>query len=175
MESNVKYLVDANVLITAYRQYYGFDIVPSFWREILPLFSGSVCILDKVWKELVPNEKRDADELGQWLLTHEKDIKRISTQDREVIQNYGYVLNFLNESEAYTKKALDAWSPANIADPWLIAAAKKYNAIIVTNETETPSPVNNPINKPKIPTVAKHFAVITINTYELMRKCNIKI
>lgn len=37
-ENKVKFLLDANVFIEAYRRYYSFDIAPSFW-ELLEKFA----------------------------------------------------------------------------------------------------------------------------------------
>lgn len=59
--SNNTYLLDANVFITAYRQYYGFDIAPSFW-QMLQKFGDSkqVVSLKIVKNELCPSKRKGA-------------------------------------------------------------------------------------------------------------------
>ena len=125
------FLLDASALITPYRQYYAFDLVPSFWKKLKECFeSGKIVILDKVWNEL--EKGGSGDDLSSWL-TSNKSLVNICTYKTEaVIQNYADVLQYIQVSDLYYESAIAAWAAEEIADPWLIAAARAGGYIIVT-------------------------------------------
>lgn len=57
------YLLDANVFIEAAKHYYAFDLVPSFWEELVNnARKARILSIDKVKAELDNKE----DELKQW-------------------------------------------------------------------------------------------------------------
>lgn len=59
-----RFLIDANTFIRPYRQYYAFDLIPSYWKEISDKStSGRLILLDMVKAEI---DKGD-DELTEWL------------------------------------------------------------------------------------------------------------
>ena len=63
-----------------------------------------------------------------------------------------------------------------VADPWLIAAARANDYTIVTEEQGSKGISPKQKNKdPKIPDVAKALGVDTIPLFEMMRKLKIKI
>ena len=44
----VTFLIDSNSFMTPYRQYYAFDLVPSYWKELSKCIeSCSLVLLDK--------------------------------------------------------------------------------------------------------------------------------
>ena len=47
-----KYLIDSNSLISPYRTFYQFDLVPSFWKWFKETYDESVYLVDKVRDEL---------------------------------------------------------------------------------------------------------------------------
>ena len=57
------YVVDTNVLIQAYRNYYSFDLAPGFWFSLTE-FAERIRVIDWVRNEMV--DKHD-DELAQWV------------------------------------------------------------------------------------------------------------
>lgn len=57
-----KYLIDANVFITAYRQLYPFDLAPSFWEQLVEKASYRIVIIEKVEKEI----RKGKDLLLEW-------------------------------------------------------------------------------------------------------------
>jgi len=58
-----RFLLDANVFIAAARQYYGFDLVPSFWRSLEDhARTGRIGSIDRVKDELL----RGKDDLAEW-------------------------------------------------------------------------------------------------------------
>ena len=63
MTARPTYVLDANVLIQAAREYYAFDLVPAFWDKLVDLASNSrVLSIDRVKFEL----DRGNDELKAW-------------------------------------------------------------------------------------------------------------
>lgn len=58
------YLVDANVLITAHRQWYGFDFCPGFWDWLVTLHArGELFSVARVQEEI----RGASDELAGWV------------------------------------------------------------------------------------------------------------
>ena len=48
-----KFLIDSNSFMTPYRQYYAFDLVPTFWKELSKRTdSGNLILLDMVKAEI---------------------------------------------------------------------------------------------------------------------------
>ncbi|NLC07460.1 MAG: DUF4411 family protein [Syntrophomonadaceae bacterium] len=45
-----KYLIDANVFMTAHRQLYPFDLAPSFWEQLVEKASDRIVIIEEVKK-----------------------------------------------------------------------------------------------------------------------------
>ena len=80
----------------------------------------------------------------------------------------------MQDSPLYSDKALRNWSDANVADPWLIAAASALGYTLVTFEASAGIiSANNPSGRPKIPDIAKIFDVKCENLFYFMRKMNI--
>ena len=154
--SGEKFLIDANSLITPYRNYYPFDLVPSFWEYLQGCFSeGNVAILDLAKDEVIKGN----DDLSNWLKSC--PVMNVCNHKKEdVLQYYSQVLIHLQTSGYYKETALNDWAREKIADPWLIAAAKAYGYIIVTLETSNPNlSIRNPVKRAKIPDVAAHMGV----------------
>lgn len=48
-----KFLIDSNSFMTSYRQYYAFDLVPTYWKELAKrLDTGRMILLDMVKDEI---------------------------------------------------------------------------------------------------------------------------
>ena len=59
-----KFLIDSNSFMTPYRQYYAFDLVPTFWKELSKQTqSGTLILLDMVKAEI----EKGKDELADWI------------------------------------------------------------------------------------------------------------
>lgn len=170
MVTNKSYLIDSNALIEPYRQYYAFDLAPTFWGKLKnELEKENIIVLDKVWKEVEKGGIEDT--LSNWLNNNKDSIKVVKYKNPEIIENYAMVLRYLQSSGFYTEKAIDEWSREDVADPWLIATAKTYNFTIVTNEVKSGGISEKQRNKrARIPDVAKALAVESINLYEMMRR-----
>lgn len=166
------FLIDANCFIAPYHDFYAFDLVPKYW-EILAekAKTGRIVLLDKVKREL----DTGGDKLSDWMKSNNQ-FKVCSINDEQIIDVYAEIMQYIQESEFYSDKALNQWADDKVADPWLIAAAKVKGYIIVTFEgPNTGLNKNNPSKNAKIPDVASAFGVKTCNLYTMMRELAIKI
>lgn len=72
------YLLDANVLIRADEEYYGFDLVPQFWDWLLSQCqAGHVKMPLEIWQEVCGSRTQ----LGKWI--NDKDVKAALILDEE--------------------------------------------------------------------------------------------
>lgn len=165
------FLIDANALMTPYRFYYAFDIAPSFWDKLADAFKRKqILLLDKVKDEVLKGD----DDLTKWIKDNEEIIDVCDYKTASVISNYQAVLQYIQTCGLYRESALAAWVPTNIADPWLIAAAKANNYTIVTLEAPSGGlSTKTPNRSAKIPDVARALDVKTISLFEMMRSIGI--
>ena len=161
-----KYLIDANSLIRPARAYYPFDFAPSFWQQLRPKISlDKIAVLDKVRDEVL----KGTDELSAWISDLPNECI-LSTQDMQILQKYRDVLSFIQQSDKYSEAALRRWSQLDIADPWLIAAAKVYDYTLLSFEQSTGTiPEGSRSKNPKLPDVARHFQVPYTSLFDMMR------
>ena len=162
-----KHLIDANSLIRPARAYYPFDFAPSFWQQLRPKISlDKIAVLDKVRDELL----KGTDELSAWI----RDLPNeciLSTQDTQILQKYRDVLSFIQQSDKYSEAALRRWSQLDIADPWMIAAAKVYGYTLLSFEQSAGTiPEGSRSKNPKLPDVARHFQVPYTSLFDMMRQ-----
>lgn len=121
------YLLDADTLIRAKNDYYGFDICPGFWEWLkFANGQGKIFMPDAVRTELLKGK----DNLSEW-------IKALPSSF------------FVTPSEATTPhfETVSAWAQAqdftpaaksdfyNKADYFLVAQARELGYTVVTNET----------------------------------------
>lgn len=167
-----KFLIDANVFVTPYRQYYPFDLAPSFWEKLEELIKdGTVVVLDMVKAEVL----QGTDDLSNWMGSLEIG-DYLDRRQPEIIAKYTEVLTHLQTNPCYHEAALHEWAKATVADPWLIAAAAvKGYTIITLEKTNTSLSPNAPSKKPKIPDVASALGVDVHDLFFLMRKLNFRL
>jgi hypothetical protein len=165
-ELSEKYLIDANSLIRPARAYDPFDFAPSFWQQLRPKISlDKIAVLDKVRDELL----KGTDELSAWISDLPNECI-LSTQDMQILQKYRDVLRFIQQSDKYSEAALRRWSQLDIADPWLIAAAKVYGYTLLSFEQSAGTiPEGSRSKNPKLPDVARHFQVPYTYLFDMMR------
>ena len=167
-----KYLIDSNSFMVPYRQYYAFDLLPTYWEELSKYAdTGRLILLDIVKSEIDKGE----DDLADWV-DKQTGFKICEHITPEIVGKYQEVLQYVQNCGLYKEQALRAWSPGDIADPWLIAAAAVNDYTIITEEVASSglSP-KTPNKNAKIPDVAKAFGVRTNNLYYMMRRLGIKI
>jgi predicted nucleic acid-binding protein len=161
-----KYLIDANVLIAAYRRNYPMDVIPTFWENLLKeAKSERFYIIDEIFSEIKAGE----DLLTEWLESNIESFIIRTSDDDLVIKSYTEIIQYVMDNDTYTLKAKTEF--ASIADSWLIAHAKAYNFVIVTEEVFD-------VNCKKrilIPNICRHFRVKYINTMQFLRDIKVKI
>lgn len=167
-----KFLIDSNSFMTPYRQYYAFDLIPTYWDELSKhADTGRLVLLDMVKAEI----DKGGDALADWV-GKQTGFEICNHVTAEIISKYQEVLQYVHNCGLYKEQALQAWAPENIADPWLIAAAAVNDYTIITAEVPSGglSP-KTPNKNAKIPDVAKAFGVKTNNLYYMMSRLGIKI
>lgn len=167
-----KFLVDTNSFIKPYRQYYAFDLVPTYWDKLSKYIDkGRIILLDIVKEEI----DKGNDDLKDWV-DKQNGFEICKHVTKEIIDKYQEVLQYIQNCGLYMERALHAWANEDVADPWLIAAASVNGYTIIT--LESPSGGLSPKNKnreARIPDVAKAFGVKTNNLFYMMRQLGIKI
>ncbi len=167
-----KFLIDANSFITPYRSYYAFDLIPTYWSRLSgDADAGRLVLLDMVKAEI----DKGGDDLAAWL-DLQTGFVICNHVNAEIIDQYQQIMQYLQTCGLYKKEALASWAPGNIADPWLIAAAKVNDYTIITAEVPSGglSP-KTPNKSAKIPDVARAFDVRTNNLFYMMRQLGIQI
>lgn len=164
MTKQLRFVLDTNVLIEAHRRYYSFDIAPCFWRVILELANeGHIMSIDRVKQEIMSTDKEDA--LQKW---SDSNFNRwfVPTDNEEVFESYGEIIDWsIGEGHYYDYAKTEF---AGIADSWVVAFAKTYNCIVVTQEQYS----RDARKRILIPNACKAFGVDYMNTFEMLRKLN---
>jgi hypothetical protein len=157
------FLLDANIFIQAARTYYAFDFAPGFWAKLVALGNErKIESIDKVRDELIKGN----DELKEWAVA-EFSNAFYSTDDAKLFSIYGDIIGWVNEQKYKEAAKADF---AKGADGWLIAFAKVYGRVLVTQEAYDPKI----LRKVPIPNVCRTFKVETIETFEMNRRLEIK-
>lgn len=161
-----KYLIDTNILITAYRQTYPMDIFPSFWEQLIEKGSSKVIVLDKVYDEIIEDYNGE-DELKTWVLDNKNNFCNIVSSDEDIILEYKKIANEIQKSKRYKDPAKHEYF--DVADSWICAAAKAKDLVIVTNEVSS-----NAQNRVKIPDVCEKFNIKYINSIKFIRELGMR-
>jgi hypothetical protein len=164
--SLVLYLLDANTLIDAKRDYFEFDRVPEFWEWLVHQgASGKIKIPIEVYEEFEEARNSDGtrDQLAEWAAR--SDVKEALLLDEEVSIELLATVTY----EGYCNDPTDLEIEKMGRDPFLIAhaLANQGNRIIVT--TEVSKPKKERANR-KVPDVCKVFGIKTINNFQLLRE-----
>ena len=160
-----KYIIDANVFITAHRQRYPFDIAPSFWEQLVDKAADKMLIIEDVQNEILKGK----DLLAEWYSNQNSKFTVLRIPEQEVITAYRKVINSVSDSERYTPSAKEEF--ARVADSWLCAYALAYGSTIVTLET-----FDKDIKKRvKIPNVCREFGIRYIDMLQFMREIGMRL
>lgn len=156
----VAYLLDANILITAQRDYYPIDRVPQFWDWIIHHAKGDrIKIPHPIWDEIIPHDS----DLETWMKNHKGDLILDPDDSDELIPQ---TLN------AYAHDLTEEEIEKIGQDPFLIAAAKYYDATVVSKEGSKPRAQRG--NR-KIPDICTDLCVKYITDYQLIRELDFRI
>lgn len=159
------YLIDANIFITAHRQYYSFDIAPSFWKQIVEKASNKIVIIEKVKNELL----KGGDSLTEWFNSVCSNFTVLDNPDQNVIEAYSEIISSVNENNQYKQTVKDTFAQA--ADSWLCAYGLANNHTIVTLETFEPDSKK----RIKIPNICKEHGIRCINLSQFMREVHMSL
>jgi hypothetical protein len=165
------FLLDSDTLIRSANAFYTFNFAPSFWAFIKDkIISKQIIMLDKVYDEIRAGD----DELSNWI-TGVTPLRLISHKDQDIINNYGLIMNHIQDSGFYTTEALDSWAQPATADPWLVAAAMAFNYTVITFEIfNTNLNTKQPSKKVKIPNICRHFGAACHDLYYMLRQMSFK-
>ena len=159
----MNYVIDANVLIEAHRRYYAFDLAPKFWGELLTLFNaGDIGSIDHVRNEILKGN----DDLATWVGTNPHGF--VQSSDSDTINAYRQIMQWAAGNAQYSAQAKA--DLAQGADGWIVAYAKAKGCLVTTMEVSNP----NIKNRIKIPEICNAFSAKYVNTYDMMRRLNIK-
>jgi hypothetical protein len=160
-----RYVLDSNIFITAARQHYPFDLVPSFWTCLEQhAATGRVQSIDRVQDELVHGK----DELATWVAGPFAGAFK-ATNGAATIAEFRAAMAWAGTQKQLMPAAVAEF--AKCADGWLVAYAKAEALTVVTHETFAP----DCRNRVKIPNVCKHFGVTYVGTLEMLRGLGAKL
>jgi hypothetical protein len=159
MRSGVRFVLDANVFIEAYRRYYAFDICPGYWTALIAHHGGGrLCSIDRVRSELLAL----VDQLSQWAQQLPGSFFE-ETGDQMVVTWFSNIMAWVQAQAQYFPAARAAF--ASGADGWLIAYAKAQGVVVATNEQ--PNPASR--RRVPIPDVCNAFGVGYVGTFDMLR------
>lgn len=151
------FLVDTNILVEAYRRYYAFDLVPSFWEFLDRNFgTGSLVSIKPVLDEL----KEGNDALTEWAKNRSRFFRDIA--DGATIQAMGEIADWVRQ-QGYRQSAVDEF--LGIADYFLVAFAAAHGLTVLTHELPNPESKKRVL----IPDVCRAFGVDYADTFTMMR------
>lgn len=159
------YLLDANVLIIANRQYYAIDRVPDFWDWLIEKGqSGDIKIAEEVFDEFAGG----SDALADWA---SDDEVRSSLVLPDAV-NINHVRRVI--SEGYASDLTDDEIEQVGRDPFLIAhaLANPSNRTVVTLETSKPNRVR--ANR-HVPDVCRSLNVGCVDTFGMLFALDFRI
>lgn len=159
------YLLDANTLIDAKRDYYPIDSVPEFWEWLVFLGEkGSVKIPIEIYEEFSDTKDSDGkkDDLAVWAEQPETRKALLLAEEAEPdlvarVTYGGYLPNPTDDELLKIGR-----------DPFLVSyALKEEKRCIVTTEVSKPNRLG--ANR-KIPDVCRGFNIRCINNFQMFRE-----
>ena len=158
-----RYVLDTNVFITAWRDYYARDFCPGFW-ECLEHYAreGRLLSIDRVLKEITQPKK-----LVEWT-SGVSDVLFASSADQQVVQVFSEMQQWVLENDQFLPPAKDEF--ARVADGWTAAFAKVRGAVLITHESFEP----NARKRVKLPNVCREFGIVYRNTFDMLRELGIR-
>ncbi len=159
----MRFVIDTNVLIEAYRRYYAFDLAPKFWGEIVNhVGADNIVCVDRVQAELIKGN----DELAKWIKAC--GCSFIPTTDTTTIEAYRKLMQWAADEERFTPQARAEF--ATVADAWIVAFAAAHGDIVTTLEM----PAINSKKRIKIPDACNALSVSFVDTFTMLKKLGVK-
>ena len=154
-----RFVLDANVFITARQTYYSFEICPGFWLALRRQHDvNRVYSIDKIRAELVVGN----DQISQWVKESVPRTFFKGTTDKQVTDAFRDMANWVQAEPQFTNEAKAEF--ASVADGWVVAYAKANGLVVVTHEEYAP----DARKKVPIPNVCLKFGVDYCNTFEML-------
>lgn len=171
-----KYLLDTNIFLQSYREYYCMDICPGFW-DFLKKGDNNVKYIQQVYEELKPNkDNKDLIETiehmkKQGFFINESDIDITSFKMMtQTIEKYREEINKeFSEDKARAKLQAKIDKFTDSADYFLLSLAYQDNYIIVTKEKYTEGK-----NEIKIPNIAEKLNIKCSTLEGMLRDIKVK-
>ena len=157
------YLLDANVLIDAKRNFLQFERVPQFWSWLLHMgVEGRVKVPQEVYEKITDDK---CDDLAIWLKTNKSTMLLVEEASPELVE---FVLE-----RGYGEGLTDAENRKLNEDPFLIAyaLADVDHRCVVTSEVSRPTATR--ANR-KIPDVCNDLQVCCLNTVQLIEELDFR-
>jgi hypothetical protein len=162
------YLLDANTLIDAKRDYYPIDRVPEFWNWLV--YQGQQDVIKipiEVYEEFSDTKDKDGnkDALATW--AEEVEVKEALLFKEEAEQDLVARITY----GGYVANPSDDELEKMGRDPFLLSYALKdiQNRCVVTTETSKPS--RQGANR-HVPDVCRDFGIPCINNFQMIKKLN---
>jgi hypothetical protein len=163
MPHRKRYIIDADVFITAKNRYYAFDICPAFWKNIIIRHNdGRVCSIDRVKGELLTGRK--TEDLVVWVKKEVPESFFEDVDDEAIADKYSQIMLWSHRHPQYTDAAKAKFATG--ADGWLVAFGAIRHSIVVTNEGSAP----NSKHEFKLPDVCQKFGVEHRDTFQMLRE-----
>lgn len=164
MSATPLFLLDANVLITANRDYYSMDMVPEFWEWLLHMAkTGYVKMPIETLEEVRDGGgKVKKDALVDWL--HEVDVydNLLLSEDAEAALVSAVL------ARGYANDLTDTEIEQIGRDPFLVAYAVANASSRVVVSIEVSAPGKKRANR-RVPDVCKDNNVRCCNTFSMLR------
>ena len=160
------YLLDANVLIDADRDYYPIDRVPEFWDWLLTQATqGKALMPVETYEEVVLPRSSNPGLLENWLTGNRNQMvfdETVAPALVAKVTEVGYANDLTDEEVEKIGR-----------DPFLIAYALEdpSNRVVVTTEHSRPS--RRRANR-HVPDVCRDFGIRPINTFDFIRELNFR-
>ena len=158
------YLLDANVLIDANRDYYQMQRVPEFWEWLVHLGTEDVV---KLPREVYEEIKDGNDDLATW-------ANRLDVRDALLLgveAETAFVSRVVNDG--YAPDLTDDEIEKIGRDPFLIAYALTDSGAHCVVTTEGSRPARERANR-HIPDVCSDLGVRCLNTFEFIRELDFR-
>lgn len=156
------YLLDANTLIDANRDYYPIGRVGEFWAWLLHMAETG---LVKLPREMCEEVEQGTDDLAQWVREHKETLLLDESANEEAVAFVVY--------NGYAPDLEDEIAKVG-RDPFLVAyALASSDRVVVTTENSRPRAQR--ANR-KVPDVCESVGVVQkpINTFDLVRRLDFR-
>lgn len=161
----MSYLLDSNVLMTAARSYYSFDIAPGFWDWLeAQHHAGNLSSTQGVKDEIAAG----SDVLSVWA-SHLPTAFWRKVRQNTIISASALAVWVSDPARPYTRAARDEFLA--VADSMLVAEGHASGMTIVSHEVPDP----NSKKRVKIPDACAAFGVPYANPYEVFRRLGLRL